>query len=419
MLRWGKTCVPPCPRHRTRGHGGAGICAPNEKSGPPLPTLQTHLTCGLSEGCLGSYSRADQTCHPGPASHAALASSSIAAHRRRARGRGFGAARRRARLSDACGAHRRRLSARRADRHLRPPDRAVAVGPLAPAVHRRQPAGRRQHDRDRVRRRGAGGRLHAAAGQHLGGDQQLLLSASQVRHHPRRRAGVRDLDRADRHGGQPGGAGEHGAGVHRLRQGQSGQDPDGLGRQRHDAASQRRAVQADGKGRPAARALSWRGAGAHRSPGRARRRDVRGDADAGRLHQQRQAARAGGDARRAARRCFPIFRPSPKPSGLRGQRVVRHRGVEADAGRDRHAAQRGDQCRPARSGAEQAAERGRRRSAHRQPGGIREALRHRYGKMGERDSRGRRGAAGEQAPARRFIAVAAALHARASARAVR
>ena len=69
-------------------------------------------------------------------------------------------------------------------------------------------------------------------------------------------------------------AGEDGAGVHRPRQGQSRQGHLCVVRPRHLGASVRRAVQAHGRRRHAARALSRRRAGAQRSDPRPRRRDV-------------------------------------------------------------------------------------------------------------------------------------------------
>ena len=63
-----------------------------------------------------------------------------------------------ANLSDAAGAHRRRLCRRRPGRHHRAPDGAMAVGAARPAIHRREPAGRRQQYRHR------GGRARARDG---------------------------------------------------------------------------------------------------------------------------------------------------------------------------------------------------------------------------------------------------------------
>ena len=61
-----------------------------------------------------------------------------------------------------------------------------------------------------------------------------------------------------RHGGQSIGSGQDGSRVHRLCQGQSGQDQHGVGRQRDRAPRGRRAVQDDDRRRHGPRALSRR-----------------------------------------------------------------------------------------------------------------------------------------------------------------
>ena len=104
---------------------------------------------------------------------------------------------------------------------------------------------------------------------------------------------------AQRHGGQSVGSGQDGSRVHRLCQGQSGQDQHGVGRQRHLDPCRRRAVQDDDRRRHGARAVSRRGAGAYRSARRAGAGHVRQSCRVDRVHQGRQAARAGGDHRDA------------------------------------------------------------------------------------------------------------------------
>ena len=69
-------------------------------------------------------------------------------------------------LSDAAGAHRRRLCRWRRDRHRRAPDGSMAVGAARPAIRHREPAGRRRQYRHRGGRARAAGRLHAAPGQY-------------------------------------------------------------------------------------------------------------------------------------------------------------------------------------------------------------------------------------------------------------
>ena len=77
---------------------------------------------------------------------------------RRRRSAARHAARVRASLSVAAGAHHRRLSAGQRRRRRLAPDQSVAVGAARPAVRRREPAGRRLEHRDR------GGRARAPDG---------------------------------------------------------------------------------------------------------------------------------------------------------------------------------------------------------------------------------------------------------------
>ena len=193
---------------------------------------------------------------------------SAACRRRRCR-RQRGATRGRARLSDAAGAPDRRLYARRRDRHPGAPDRPMAVGAARPAIRHREPAGRRQQYRHRGGRACARRRLHAAPGRSGQRHQRHALRPAQFQLHPRHRAGRRPHPRGQRHGGEPIGSGQDASRVHRLRQGQPGQDQHGVGRHRQPAARRRRAVQDDGRHRHGARALSRRRAGADRSARRA------------------------------------------------------------------------------------------------------------------------------------------------------
>ena len=127
----------------------------------------------------------------------------------------------------------RRLCRRRRARHHRAPDRSMAVGAARPAVRHREPAGRRRQYRHRGGRACAAGRLHAAPGQSGERDQRDALRQAQLQFHPRHRAGRGHRPRAPRHGGQSIGSGQDGSRVHRLCQGQSGQDQHGVGRHRN------------------------------------------------------------------------------------------------------------------------------------------------------------------------------------------
>ena len=135
-------------------------------------------------------------------------------------------------LSDAAGAHHRRLSAGRRDRHRRASDRPMAVGAAWPAIRHREPAGRRQQYRHRGGRARAAGWLYAPAGRRGERDQRDALRQAQFQFHPRHRAGRRHHPRAQRHGGESIVSGQDGSRVHRLCQGQSGQDQHGVGWQR-------------------------------------------------------------------------------------------------------------------------------------------------------------------------------------------
>ena len=157
----------------------------------------------------------------------------------------------------------------------------------------------------------AAGWLHGVPGQSGQRHQRHALQKSAVRLPARHGAGRRLHPRAERDGGEPERAGGYGQGIHRLRQGQSRQGQHGFIRHRHLGPSVGCAVHADDRRQSGARAVSRRRSGAGRYAGRPGAGDVRQSAVVDRLHQSRQAARAGGDhggafesaARRADRRC--------------------------------------------------------------------------------------------------------------------
>ena len=135
------------------------------------------------------------------------------------------------------------------------------------------------------------------------------------------------------HGGESVGSGQDGSRVHCLRQGQSRQDQHGVGRQRNHAACRRRAVQDDGRRRHGSRAVSRRGARAHRSARRAGAGYVRHHVILDRVHQSRQAARAGGDHRDALGGAAGRPDRGRIRAGLRGERLVWRRRAEEHADR--------------------------------------------------------------------------------------
>ena len=95
--------------------------------------------------------------------------------------------------------------------------------------------------------RAPAGRLHASLGQHVERDQRDALRQAQFQFPSRHRAGRGHHPRALRHGGQSISSRQDGSRVHRLCQGQSGQDQFGVGRHRNSRPCGRRAVQDDGR----------------------------------------------------------------------------------------------------------------------------------------------------------------------------
>ena len=129
----------------------------------------------------------------------------------------------------------------------------------------REPARRRQQYRHRSRGECAARRLHAAPGQ-PGQRASTPRSTSKLQFNfIRDIAPVASITRVTNvMEVNPNVPGQDGPGIHRLCQGQSGQDQHGLVRQRHLGASIGRTVQGDDRHQHDPRALSRRGAGAHR-----------------------------------------------------------------------------------------------------------------------------------------------------------
>ena len=157
------------------------------------------------------------------------------------------------------------FAARRPDRHPRAPDRAMAVGAAWPAIHRREPAGRRRQYRAPRRSCVRPPTAIRSCWSFRQRDQRDALRQAQFQFPPRHRAGRGHHPRALGHGGQSVVSGQDGSRVHRLCQGQSGQDQHGVGAATGPQSSVRRAVQDDDRRRHGARALSRHGACADRS----------------------------------------------------------------------------------------------------------------------------------------------------------
>ena len=206
------------------------------------------------------------------------------------------------------------VGAGRLDRHPGAHRRAPSAPVDGPAGHHREPHRRgRQYRHRRGRTRGAR-RLHDPV-QH---DERAHHEPRALRHHAVRwREGFLPDHAArlrDQHdGGSSFGAGQHGAGVHRLRESQSRQDRLRVVGARLDQSSVRRDAGEDGRHRDAARAVSRR---------RARRRRYGRRAVPAFLHRRHaepapRARRASSSCspspRRSARRSCPTCRPSPRP----------------------------------------------------------------------------------------------------------
>ena len=133
-----------------------------------------------------------------------------------------------------------------------------------------------------------------------------------VRYSEGHRAGHQHLHVAQPTGGQSVGAGQDACRIHRLCQGQSGQDQLRLVRRRQRAQYERRAAEIDGRHRPGARALSPEpGGGSAQRPGAG---ILRSDADHDRAGEGRQIARLGGVERQALRRACRTCPPLPSPT---------------------------------------------------------------------------------------------------------
>ena len=109
----------------------------------------------------------------------------------------------------------------------RAPDGPMAVGAARPTIHHREPAGRRQQHRHRSRRESAAGRLHAPHGCRGERDQRDALRKAQFQFHPRHRAGRKYCRVAPTSWWSIHRPSQDRSRIHRLCQGQSGQDQHG------------------------------------------------------------------------------------------------------------------------------------------------------------------------------------------------
>ena len=147
-------------------------------------------------------------------------------------------------LSQPAGALDPGVCSGRSHRHRGAAGRPIPVREARPAIRHREPARRRRQSCDPGGRERGCRRPHDLAIAHAR-DQCDALSEADVQFHPRHRADGGDSADAEHARSAPVGAGEDGAGVHRLRQGQCGQAQLRLVGQRHLGASCGRTVQGD------------------------------------------------------------------------------------------------------------------------------------------------------------------------------
>jgi hypothetical protein len=260
-------------------------------------------------------------------------------------------------LSGTAGAYRRARCTRRCKRCHRAPDCPMAVRAPRPAIRHREPSGRRHQCRHRGSHSGARRRLHAPHRRQQCRDQRNPVSIAQLQFHPRHRADREHRPRSPAHAGESVASSPERSRVHRLCEGQSRQDRDGLGRQGFTGTCRRRIFQADDRHRSDACPLSWCCTGGDRSDRRANPGGVHRDGNVTRTRQGRQAARAGGDDRHplggaAGHSDAPRVHP-----GFRGEPVDRARCTQGHATADHRQAQHRDQRRPGRSQGEGAVRR--------------------------------------------------------------
>ena len=219
----------------------------------------------------------------------------------------------RRRLSEPPGALADRFRRRRPGRYRGADHEPVAVGAFRPAVRGREPRRLRRQYRGRRGGQLAAGRLYAVVRRAQQRDLDLALQASVLRFHPRHRAG-REHHATDQYaGGVERHAGQDRSGIHRLLQGQSGQDLLCLVGLWHLGAHVGGTVQGDDQVRHGACALSRIGDRVSRHHFQQGAVDLRQPA------RRRSSSRApapcarSASPRRSAGPACPIFPPSPRP----------------------------------------------------------------------------------------------------------
>ena len=224
-------------------------------------------------------------------------------------------ARPRAGVADEAGPHRRAVPPGRHDRHRRPLARCGAAEDVGTAGRHRQPGRRRRQHRRGRRRQESGRRLHDADGHRRHAcDQRRPVRAQRTEDAVRSGKGFRSRHAlrsgAERDGDQSQAAGEFGAGVHRVREGQSRQAQHGLERKRHVDPPVRRALQDRHGDLHGSLPVSRIRAGHHGPDRRQHERDVRQPALRAPAHQERPPQGARRDVEESLPRVAAAFRPS-------------------------------------------------------------------------------------------------------------
>ena len=229
-----------------------------------------------------------------------------------------------------------RLRPRRRDRHRRAPDGSMAVGAARPAIRHREPAGCRQQYRHRGGRARARGRLHASPGRsdatrstRRSTTSSISISSATSR---RSRASSACPIVMVVNPSVPAKTVPEFIAYAKANPGKINMASAGIGSAQHVSGELFKMMTGVDMVH-----VPYRGGGtrAHRSARRAGAGHVRRHCRVDRVHQGRQAARAGGDHRDALGRAAGHPDRGRVRAGLRGERMGRHRRAEEHARRDR------------------------------------------------------------------------------------
>ena len=244
----------------------------------------------------------------------------------------------------------RRLCRRRRGRHPRAPDRSMAVGAARPAIRHREPAGRRHQYRHRGGRARARGRLHAASGRsrRTRSTRRSTTSSISISSATSRRSRASSATPLVMvvNPSVPAKTVPEFIAYAKANPGKINMASGGIGTRHHVAGELFKMMAGVDMVH-----VPYRGAAPALT-------DLLGGqvqvtfanlALVDRVHQGRQAARAGGDHRDALGGAAGHPDRGRVRAGLRGERGLWHRRAQEHARRDHRQAQQGDQRRPRRS----------------------------------------------------------------------